>query len=507
MKKIKFLFIVVSISLCFGSLTNYFCADEVKTEKEQTEEILKLIDDYIVQIDDELNEIDAKTKKTQEQKEFEYYPAIRLNIDTPFFGMSSVVDQKLRVKKEISTADVAKGYSIRDIVSKRTIRLPDTYLGVIVTSTKEYNIDDTLTLPQAKITLVKCIQYLSQVNSVNDYVDNQTNYIFKEYISEEKKANINDIKDRVKKVTNQLVNISDKIKKMDLMGIDVSEYKNTYVNLSTQVNEIKKQVSNTLILDNELAELKKTSLSNESDIITFETTIGTAYEKGLENLNYNTVLTKVSADYQSRITAMSDYITKASTTTKNADGSQTVKENYKLISSTTLDTLKTSLSDVNKEITTLQQNSASEQTNTSEQIEKAKTQEQLEQERQEKITKNEEKLDVIYNKYKENINKEYKFYIDNTNLLLKDSNDKLNQIYSYLDEDIQVDNSIFTYTKYIYIDLPTNLATYIEDNNMNSIIELNTLVQKLKTEISTLSSNNIKITTIYNKILKELSKS
>ena len=227
----------------------------------------------------------------------------------------------------------------------------------------------------------------------------------------------------------------------------------------------------------------------------------------MENLNYNTVLTKVSADYQSRITAMSDYITKASTTTKNADGSQTVKENYKLISSTTLDTLKSSLSDVNKEITTLQQNSASEQTNTSEQIEKAKTQEQLDQERQEKITKNEEKLDVIYNKYKENINKEYKFYIDNTNLLLKDSNDKLNQIYSYLDEDIQVDNSIFTHTKYIYIDLPTNLATYIEDNNMNSIIELNTLVQKLKTEISTLSSNNIKITTIYNKILKELSKS
>ena len=204
---------------------------------------------------------------------------------------------------------------------------------------------------------------------------------------------------------------------------------------------------------------------------------------------------------------MSDYITKASTTTNNADGSQTVNENYKLISSTTLDTLKSSLSDVNKEITTLQQNSASEQTNTSEQIEKAKTQEQLEQERQEKITKNEEKLDVIYNKYKENINKEYKFYIDNTNLLLKDSNDKLNQIYSYLDEDIQVDNSIFTYTKYIYIDLPTNLAAYIEDNNMNSIIELNTLVYKLKTEISTLSSNNVKITTIYNKILKELSKS
>lgn len=503
MKKIKFLFIAVCISLCFGFLPTCFYADEVKTEKEQTEEILKLIDDYLVQIDEELNEIDAKTKKTQEQKEFEYYPAIRLNIDTPFFGMSSVVDQKLRVKKEISTADVATGYSIRDIVAKKTIRLPDTYLGAIVTSTKEYSIDDTMSLSQAKITLVKCIQFLSQVNSVNDYVDSQTNYIFKEYISEEKKTNINDIKDRVKKVTNQLVDISDKIKKMDLMGIDITEYRNTYISLSTKVNEIKSQVSNTLILDSELAELKKTSLTNESDIITFETTINNAYENGLENLNYNTVLTKVSAEYQTRVNAMSDYITKASTTTKNTDGSETIKENYKLISSTTLDTLKSSLSEVNKELSETQQSSSSEQTS----IEKAKTQEQIEQERQEKIARNEEKLDTIYTKYKENINKEYKFYIDNTNLLLKDSNDKLNQVYSYLDEDVQIDNSIFTHTKYIYIDLPTNLATYIQENNMNSIIELNILVYKLKNEISTLSTNNVKITTIYNKVLKEMSKS
>ena len=360
-----------------------------------------------------------------------------------------------------------------------------------------------MSLSQAKITLVKCIQFLSQVNSVNDYVDSQTNYIFKEYISEEKKTNINDIKDRVKKVTNQLVDISDKIKKMDLMGIDITEYRNTYISLSTKVNEIKSQVSNTLILDSELAELKKTSLTNESDIITFETTINNAYENGLENLNYNTVLTKVSAEYQTRVNAMSDYITKASTTTKNTDGSETIKENYKLISSATLDTLKSSLSEVNKELSATQQSSSSEQTS----IEKAKTQEQIEQERQEKIARNEEKLDTIYTKYKENINKEYKFYIDNTNLLLKDSNDKLNQVYSYLDEDVQIDNSIFTHTKYIYIDLPTNLATYIQENNMNSIIELNILVYKLKNEISTLSTNNVKITTIYNKVLKEMSKS
>lgn len=507
MKKIKFLFIAVCISLIFGSLFDVFYAQT--TEKEQTEEILKLIDEYILQINDKLDEIDAKTKKTQEQKEFEYYPAIRLNIDTPFFGMSSVVDQKLRVKKDISTADVASGYSIRNIASDKIIRLPDTYLGAIVTSTKEYAIDSNMTLSQAKITLVKCIQYLSQVNSVNDYVDNQTNYIFKDYISDEKKADINDIKNREKKVTLQLVTISDKIKKMGLMGVDVTELRQTYLTLSSQVYTIKNEASNTLILESELAELKKTSLTNESDIITFETTVENAYQKSLEVLDYSVLLENISNEYQNKRDTMNKYIEAASTITTNSDGTQTTTENYKITSSSTLDTIKDALADSRKELKLYQANNntstSTETTNT--EVEKAKTEEQIAQEKQEKIVANEAKLNAVYNKYKEIVNKEYKFYIDNTNLLLKDSNDKLNQIYSYLDDDIQIDNEIFTYTKYIYIDLPTNLAKYIDENNMNSIIELNILVNNLKTEISSLSSNNNKITTIYNKILKELSKS
>lgn len=505
MKKIKFLSIALIISLLFGCIPTNFYAQT--SEKEQTEEILKLIDEYLVQINEELDEIDTKTKKTQDQKEFEYYPAIRLNIDTPFFGMNSVVDQKLRVKKDISTADVATGYSIRDIVSKRIIRLPDTYLGAIVTSTKEYNIDSTMTLPQAKVTLVKCIQYLSQVNSVNEYVDNQTNYIFKDYISDEKKTNINDIKNRIKKVTKQLVSISEKIKKMELMGVDVTEYKTTYTTLATQVYDIKNEVVNTLILEEDLAELKKFSLDNESSIITFETTIENAYQSSLEKLDYGKLLENVSNEYQAKKDTMAKYVEGATTTTTNKDNTQTTVENYKITSASTLDTLKDVLAETRKELK-LYSVETTTSTTTENEVEKAKTEEQVEQERKEKIAANEQKVNTLYNKYKEILNKEYKFYIDNTNLLLKDSNDKLNQIYSYLDEDeVQIDNEIFTYTKYIYIDLPSNLANYLDKNNIDSVIELNTLISSLKTEISTLSTNNNKITTIYNKILKELSNS
>ena len=216
MKKIKFLFIALIISISFGCVANTLLAkeeDETKDTTEETTQIIELIDDYINQLRVQIDEIDAKTQNAQSQKEFEYYPAIRLNIDTPFFGMSSVVENKLKVKRDISTADVASGYSIRDVVKDKIIRLPDTYLGAIVTSTKEYKIDKNMSLASAKITLVKCIQFVSQVKSVSEYVDNQTNYIFRDYISQEKKNSINDLKNRAKKVTSQLEEIAQMLKK------------------------------------------------------------------------------------------------------------------------------------------------------------------------------------------------------------------------------------------------------------------------------------------------------
>jgi len=92
-------------------------------------------------------------------------------------------------------------------------------------------------------------------------------------------------------------------------------------------------------------------------------------------------------------------------------------------------------------------------------------------------------------------------------MLLKNSNDRISAVIAEINSGIDIDNAIFGYTKYIYIDLPENLEKYIEENNIDSIIELENLISLLKKEIVDLSNKNIKITKIYNKILEEALKS
>ena len=499
MKKIRFLAIALIISISFGCVADVSYAVENNTQ--ETTEILELIDEYIAQLDEQIDIIDSKTQKAQSQKEFEYYPAIRLNIDTPFFGMSSVVENKLKVKKDISTADVASGYSIRDIIKNKIIRLPETYLGAIVTSTKEYKIDKNMTLAQAKITLVKCIQFVSQVKSVNEYVDNQTNYIFKDYISQEKRTNINDLKNRAKRVTTQLEDVAKMLKKLEIMGVDISEFSTTYTELSASLNSIKDNSKNTLILDDDLTDLQKASLANESSVISLYKNVETKYYDSLVEVDYGKVLQNLVNEYQTKKDNMEVYIGQA-TTTKIQGSEEVVTKNYSVTSTNTFDYLKDILKNAKNELSNYKAPEKVEEV-----VEKAKTEEQVAQEKQEIITQNEEMINKYYDVYSEVVRREYKFYIDNTNMLLKDSNDKLNQVFAYLDSDITIDNDIFNYTKYIYIELPNNLSSYIGENDIDSIIELNTLNTSLKNEIKNLSNNNINITKIYDKVLKEVSKS
>ena len=315
MKKIKFLFIALVIAISFSCISPVLYAEE-ETEKENTnideeeekENILALIDEYLVEIDSKLNKIDKDIEDSKEQKEFDYYPAIRLNMDAPMFGLTAVVENKLRVKRDISTSDVAEKYSIRDIVERNIIRLPESYLGAIVVSTKEYSIDDTMSIPQLKLTLVKCIQYLSQVNSVEEYIETQTNNIFRDYITDTKKANIRDVRDRVRKVTDDLENISDELKKLEFLGVDVTEYKETYNRLSDELYNINIASRNTLILDDELNNLIKESLNNESEVIDFSSEVTKTYENNLEEIDYLALLENIASRYENRIEKMDTYI-------------------------------------------------------------------------------------------------------------------------------------------------------------------------------------------------------
>lgn len=518
MKKIKFLFITLVIAISLVYLLPVIYAEEIEnndinvSEEEEKEEILALIDEYLDEINTKLLEIDEKIDYAKEQKEFEYYPAIRLNVDTPMFGLSSVVENKLRVKKDISTSDVADKYSIRDIVNYKKIRLPDSYLGSIVVSTKEYSINKDMSLAQLKLTLVKCIQYSSQVSSVNEFIDTQINNFFKDYIGDEKKANINDVKNRVKKVSNELVQISDKITKLEFLGVDVSSYKSTYITLSRELYNINVTSKNTLILDSDLNELIKSSLSNESSVIDLSTKVTELYQTSLENMDYELLLENIAKKYDSKIDEMDSYIKNSTKITKKVEGDKEEKittTNYEVTSTATLDYLKLASDEINTKITenkkNLEEQSKNDE-NKSEEVEE-KTKEELEQEKQKKIEENSDKVDALYSKYKDVLSKEYRFYTSNINMLLKDSNDKVSTIILEIDSGIDIDNEIFNYTKYIYIDLPDKLSKYIDENSIDSSVELENLIKLLKEEIINLSNKNMNITKLYNDILEETLKS
>lgn len=522
MKKIKFLFIALAITFSLNLVMPVIYAeDEIKdnndniiSEDKEKEEILKLIDAYLEEINEKIDLMDKNIANSKEQKEFEYYPAIRLNIDTPMFGLTSVVENKLRVKRDISTSDVASQYSIRDIVSNRKIRLPDSYLASIVMTTKEIDIDSSMTLPQAKITLAKCIQYLSQVNSVDDYINTQTNNIFRDYISNDKKNNIRDIKDRVRKVSNELVGISDKIRILSFLGIDVNEQYNKYLELTKDLYNIKNGTKNTLILDSDLNTLTRNSLTNESNVIDLNSNVTALYESSLEDIDYKLFLENIVKNYESKISTINSYIESSKKVTKKIEDGKEEKittVNYEVTSIATLDYLKTVLEDVNKELTELKKNnldeSNQEKVEDSEENKEEKTKEELKQEKAQKIEDNSKKVNIEYNKYKEVLSREYKFYTSNINMLLKNSNDKISAVIAEINSGIDIDNDIFGYTKYIYIDLPENLEKYIDENNIDSIIELENLISLLKKEIIDLSNKNMKITKIYNKILEEALKS
>ncbi len=522
MKKIRFLFITLAIMISLNIAIPTIYAegetensnDKIISENKEKEEILNLIDAYLEEITEKINLMDKKIANTKEQKEFEYYPAIRLNIDTPMFGLTSVVENKLRVKRDISTADVASQYSIRNIIENKKIRLPDSYLASIVMTTKEFDIDSSMTLPQAKVTLAKCIQYLSQVNSVDDYINTQTNNIFRDYISNDKKSNIKDVRDRVRKVSNELVSISDKIRMLSFLGIDVKEYNAKYLELSKELYNIKNSSKNTLILDSDLNTLTRNSLTNESNVIDLDSNVTSLYETTLENIDYELLLENIVKNYESKIATINSYIEGSKKVTKKVVDEKEEKVttvNYEVTSVATLDYMKAVLEDVNKEIEQLKKDSLSKENENKiedeEDKKEEKTKEQLQQEKNKKIEENTKKVNSVYNKYKEVLNREYKFYTANINMLLKNSNDKISAVIAEINSGIDIDNDIFAYTKYIYIDLPENLEKYIDENNIDSIIELENLVSLLKKEIIDLSTKNTNITKIYNKILEEALKS
>lgn len=182
-----------------------------------------------------------------------------------------MVDQKLKIKNDVSTVDVAKGYSIKDVVNNMSIKLPDIKIGNIVVSTKDVKLDDSISESDAKIAITKLIQYISQVENTDELLDKRINNIFEGYIPKEKLDKIDSLKEKLNNISSNLISKDDDILTISLINNDENSKSivTKYYDINDRVYDYKIAVNNVLLSKEELDDLETKSVSLELEGLNF----------------------------------------------------------------------------------------------------------------------------------------------------------------------------------------------------------------------------------------------
>ena len=489
-------------------------------ELKQVKELNNIIKELIKGIRNKLKIIDDKTEEIRSLEEYENYPAIRLNIDTPIFGLVSVANSKLKIKQEVTATDIAKGYSIRYIIKNNSIKMPDKYIAGIIVSTKDVKFDENISLSDANACVLKLMQYTKTVDNTIEFLNSQINKIFKGYIDKVKSENIVDIERKLNKLEENLLKQDDKLVRLYIFSI-TDEEKNIFEkelekfdNLSKKIKNNKKKINNMLISNEELTKVQKEVLELEANMIDFSTEVENELKIVKEKANVEQILISVKNDLESRKKVLDEIVDKSTikkeikedenTENSNSDKkenedingniennnnesqNETIEEKvvYDIASRNILTVINdTILNNIEQKVKYYLDNNKKDE----------KDEDNGSKDKLESIS-NEEKenlLDEIVNLYKEYIEKENKFYQDNINLTLKNTTSKISNLTKYTKSDI------LEQMRYIYLQLPTSLEGYIDSNNLNSNLEKKRLSNNLKEELNRLIKVYIDVSKIY----------
>lgn len=515
MRLYKYLIFLVVI---FGISCSFVYADEIENNssinKEQSkqvqtqinelkEEANKIVDD----INDKVIEIDDKIEKLKDTDEYNEYPTVRLNIDTPIFGIKSIINQRLRITKEVSATDVAKGYSIRSILKNRIIKVPENKLGNITISTKSIDLKDELSVNEYNIVILKLMDYKEKVNSVYNFLEQHTNKIFKEHIAKEKKEKLNELNNRLDSFSTNLLSKENDIITLYLENNEkYDEIKKEYDELSEEEKKLKEQLSYVLIDNDRINQIQKNVLNLESKMIDYTTKIDNlSSEKKDLNLEY--IYLKTYNDMIIRygkiekIKENANKIVKIPEENKDekSENENNIKNNiqnneeielYHVYSLKYIDSMDNKIKNLQSKMDIygykykkeIDENSEKEKSN-------------IEEKEQEiNVEQNKNRLNEIIDIYLSFLNDEYLFYLDNVNGLLKITNGNIKDLAQYTDANVMSD------VQYIYIDLPYSLNTYIEKYNKESKIQIKNLISCFENEYEKVLQEHLKIKDIYEKM-------
>lgn len=485
--KIVFIFAflaIFSFSVCFASENK----EENQDENIDKQELILVINDCVNEIKNNLKEMDKVLGQLDKTEEYEKYPAIRLNIDTPFFGLGSMIDQKLKIKNEVSTVDVAKGYSIKDITNNMSIKLPDFKVGNIVVSTRDVKFDDNISIEDAKTSILKLVQYISQTKNTSELLNKRINHVFEGYIPKEKSDKMSSLNNKLVEISNNIISKDEDIITIALISNDETskEIVSKYYDINNRIYNFKKTLDNVLLSKEELESIEKESINLELESLEYLKKVSNEKDKITNELNIEVLLNNTMEALKNKKIALDEYVSKSFTYLEdslndqddiNSDEKEKIQQ-YEITSKYIIDYEQTLLNNLDDKIKYYIP------TNTDENINEEKN-----------ISDDEKKslLRDVIKLYNDFVSKENKFYLDNLNYILRDTTYKLSKLPEYTDAKTVKD------VKYIYVSLPEEIDDLLDEYNSKSTLQTEALTNSLKDRLLRIVDSNIQVNKEYSK--------
>lgn len=490
-------------------------SEELKLQKEQLNNMIKqLLDEILVKI----NYIDQRVEEIRSTEEYETYPAIRLNMDTPLFGLVKVTNNKLNITQDVSAADVASGYSIRTVIKNRSIKLPDVTFAGIVVSTRDVKLNEDIELSDANNAVLKLMQYSQKADSAIEFLDKQINKNFREYIPKEKLEQITELQRRLTKLEETLITQDMNTIKLDMLVENKEEqdalnnYYNTFKELSSNIKQSKIVVDNVLIADEALRDAQRDVIDIEARSLELTDGLEKALLSQKENINLEVMLNRMKERLENRQKSIEEYVLNSVekrevkkdeevvNENNNSDEQIVDEQNTNLDENITIEEIKkydvTSADivgilkqDIDNIETLIEKYFPTKVEGNEEQVETA---EENNVEKEEiTLEEKESVLEQLYDIYKDYITRENKFYTANVNSQLKATTSKTTDISKY------TDSNVLEEMKYIYLELPETLEDYLDYCNTSLYIEVEDLSNKLSEQLNKLVDTYLKMEKIY----------
>lgn len=511
--KIKILFAIITmLSAAVICSASYFIADSnIDSEKEvdiynllesQDKNITvdkvsasnySLIQRLLDNIRQQVSIINSKIEALRKTDEYLNYPAVRLNVDTPMFGIFDIVDNDLKITYDVSSSDISDKYSINYVINQNKIKVPSYTVASFVVKTRVIEINNQMTQSDANVVIFKLLEYLSQVQSVNKKLDKQIDNILKGYISKDKQKAVNDINAQISDIEDKNTNILDMQNQLFVLKVSgIEGYITNSNNIYLDLNKYKIKNEDNLTKIEELNKIKKDLDQKYLSIIGIANDLQKIYSKSTIDFDKGAILDNVYSGVKTQNDYISNYISSSDGTFQGNRNfcydyeinnlSNLVDKTYGVTSKNISDSMQKYKDKIEKESNDYKKQNEQNTDTTSDELKKKSDAENKE---------NLELLKTLTKDYLNFLNQEYQFLKDNIDMLISDSNTKLTNIGKNTNYDIS------NYVEYVNLDYKTNINKTEESINTQSIVSLNDGIEKLKKELNTVLDTNLKINKIY----------